>query len=222
MSSRTPSASPPQSIPNTPRPIPHTPNQPSSLRQSHHPPPSPERFRNDSIAYSPRSNGIQIDDNGIKPSQDDEAVTQEDREGTRQQGQIEESSEDTAYTALLGNVRQQSYSHGTFSTGRVSEAPCPHSHESGPCTHGTLSPRPGSRRSYGSYASQLSYRDTFGGRKWNGPNGQEEGDEGGVTGAVFGRYGQRVDSWLGTKKGKKASTTSWLAERHGVKNPRLM
>jgi Sulfate permease family len=80
------------------------------------------------------------------------------------------------------------------------------------CAHGTLSPRPnsprpGSTRSYGSFASENGFGGPY-------PGGIEERYAGGAeeSGALLGNA-DGVD---------QGSTTRWLARRHGVKGRRRM
>ncbi|KAL3423930.1 sulfate transporter [Phlyctema vagabunda] len=87
-----------------------------------------------------------------------------------------------------------------------------HIHE-GPCDHGTFSPRLQSRAG--------SYRDNDYG--FGGSPGTREGsiaENSGIFGSFFENLG-----WKNTSNGvgkKKKSTTSYLAERHGIKNTNSM
>ena len=77
-----------------------------------------------------------------------------------------------------------------------------------------MSPRPWSQRSYGS----INAEGGFGGRYPGGLDAQTEDAD--VTHALLGDA--VADGVLGAGNGQKKSTTKYLAERHGVKHPRLM
>jgi hypothetical protein len=83
------------------------------------------------------------------------------------------------------------------------------------CNHGAMSPRPGTHRSYGSFASDAG----FGGRY---PGGiiQQSGEAADATHALLGD--SFADGVLGGGSGPKMSTTRYLANLHGIKNQRLM
>jgi hypothetical protein len=84
------------------------------------------------------------------------------------------------------------------------------------CNHGTFSPRPTTFRSYGSISSD---HEGFGGR-YLGGLGTSTGDGADVTHALLGDT--VADGLLGGKKGKKMSTTRFLALRHGIKSEKQM
>ena len=86
---------------------------------------------------------------------------------------------------------------------------------SGSCDHGTFSPRAPSRRSWN---SSLDSRDGFGGRYPGGTN-----DRGDPSDTLHGVFGDTIaDGVLGGGNGSKMSTTKWLAQKHGIKNSRMM
>ncbi|KAJ4354281.1 uncharacterized protein N0V89_006015 [Didymosphaeria variabile] len=79
---------------------------------------------------------------------------------------------------------------------------------------GAMSPRPASGRSYGSFNTD----NGFGGR-FPGSIDPHTGEEADATHALLGDA--FADGVLGRGRGQK-STTQYLAERHGVKNRKLM
>lgn len=85
------------------------------------------------------------------------------------------------------------------------------------CNHGAMSPRPWSARSYGTMNSGTS-REGFGGRYPGGlgPSGDSADPAHALLGDTF------ADGVLGGGNGQKKSTTRYLAERHGIKNQRMM
>jgi hypothetical protein len=87
------------------------------------------------------------------------------------------------------------------------------------CTHGATSPRPGAHRSYGSFADSIHSDRSFGGA-YPGIAEAADGEEPDAAHALLGDA--LADSIGGGGNGQKMSTTKWLAERHGVKNQRLM
>lgn len=89
---------------------------------------------------------------------------------------------------------------------RPFELAAEHPH-SGPCDHGTFSPRLESRA--GSFRNEYG----FGGSP---PQGQEDGG----SKSTFGSFLENVGMRNGGKK--KMSTTNWLAERHGITNKKFM
>lgn len=85
---------------------------------------------------------------------------------------------------------------------------------SGSCDHGTFSPR---AMSYQSIAS-IDSRDGFGGRYAGGLD-----DSGQPSDAIHGVLGDTVaDGLFGGGQGSKMSTTTWLAQKHGIRNARSM
>jgi hypothetical protein len=83
-----------------------------------------------------------------------------------------------------------------------------HAHE-GPCQHGTFSPRPASVASFGSDRASTTDAES------------EQGLLDGVLNTISGKKSWRK-RWASKMKSKKMSTSSALAERHGVKDSALM
>ncbi|KAF2004600.1 hypothetical protein P154DRAFT_531199 [Amniculicola lignicola CBS 123094] len=86
------------------------------------------------------------------------------------------------------------------------------------CNHGTFSPRPWTNRSYGSIGSEHS-RDGFGGR-FPGAADAADGESSDAAHALLGDA--FADGVMGGGNAHKMSTTSFLANRHGIKNQRIM
>jgi hypothetical protein len=84
---------------------------------------------------------------------------------------------------------------------------------------GALSSHPGVHRNYGSFAGSVHSVNSFGGA-FPGDNDSSVGDAPDATHALLGDA--VADGALNTSNGQKKSTTRWLAERHGVKNQRMM
>lgn len=181
----------------------HRPTNPSGLRQSHMPPPSPDD-RRDEIRDGRGPEYFVV--NGIHPETDGASVGS-DLSATRQQGAIEEP-EPNARTALLNEANKY-------------DIPTNHTHngeEIGSPDH--LSPRPRLVRGYGSFATQSEFsQDGYGGRYPEGLGdgvGQSGDNAHGVLGDAV------TDGLMGPRDGNKMSTTQWLARRHGIKNSRIM
>jgi hypothetical protein len=82
-----------------------------------------------------------------------------------------------------------------------------------------LDARPGVHRNYGSFAGSIHSDNSFGGAY---PGGAET-PESDTPDAAHALLGDAVaDGVLNSSKGRKKSTTRWLADRHGVKNQRMM
>ncbi|KAI9783792.1 MAG: hypothetical protein M1839_003128 [Geoglossum umbratile] len=163
---------------------PHTPLIPSNLRNSREPPPSPEETFARGVIHMPQ------DDDGFQPTYHDALLG---------------AQEETASAEIIGPEEVSAFTH--LLTRRSS-----HAHP-GPCDHGTFSPRPPTRDSFGSYSSsRLKFRDTFGDPEWDGHPG-EPGDSSGLAGLVEARL---------TGGRKKMSTTQWLARRHGLSHTKSM
>jgi hypothetical protein len=75
--------------------------------------------------------------------------------------------------------------------------------------------RPGVHRNYGSFAGSIHSENSFGGA-FPGPDSPEGDSARSLLGDAV------ADGVMGSGNGKKKSTTKWLAERHGVKNQRMM
>jgi hypothetical protein len=84
---------------------------------------------------------------------------------------------------------------------------------------GSIFSHPGVHRNYGSFAGSVHSVNSFGGA-FPGDNSSIEGDAPDATHALLGDA--VADGVLKTSNGQKKSTTRWLAERHGVKNQRMM
>jgi hypothetical protein len=85
-----------------------------------------------------------------------------------------------------------------------------HVHE-GPCRHGTFSPRPDSVASFLSDSASTSGADTD----------SEQGIFDGIVNKVTGQKNWKK-RWASKIKSKKMSTSSALAEQHGVQDSALM
>ncbi|KAI9831789.1 MAG: hypothetical protein M1819_004686 [Sarea resinae] len=156
------------------------------------------------------------DDGAIHPATNDFAPPMTGTSNGTGEGAVEEPAEPTARTALLRTTGDRA---------------------------GLFSPRrPGSAKSYGSFSTSTGeLRDGFGGRYGGGGGGRGEGDSRGVgsgsasasgtaanevlgdaiaDGVLGGRLGN--GDGAGEEGGKQMSTTSWLANKHGVRNKRLM
>jgi hypothetical protein len=75
--------------------------------------------------------------------------------------------------------------------------------------------QPGIHRNYGSFAGSIHSDNSFGGA-FPGPETPESDSTHALLGDAV------VDGVMNRGNGKKKSTTRWLAERHGVKNERMM
>lgn len=87
------------------------------------------------------------------------------------------------------------------------------------CNDGTTPPRPGVHRNYGSFAGSIRSEHSFGGT-YPGITETADGDAPDVAHALLGDA--FADGVMNSGNGQKMSTTRWLAERHGVKNQRMM
>ncbi|KAF2193103.1 high affinity sulfate transporter 1 [Zopfia rhizophila CBS 207.26] len=192
----------------------HAPLTPSQLRQAHvpseastspddtmHPQTSPDSEPRPS---SSRQHALAVSTDGIHPIPDhasahsnDEVVSPPPTDGILE-------------TDLEPNVRTRLLNHQNWDQGSCCGSET--------CNHGTFSPRPWTHRSYGSFDSTMS-RDGFGGR-YPGSLGSGPGESADATHALLGDT--IVDGVLGGGSGQKISTTRYLAERHGIKNQRIM
>ncbi|EMC96512.1 hypothetical protein BAUCODRAFT_33870 [Baudoinia panamericana UAMH 10762] len=182
----------------------HRPTVPSTLRQAHMPPSSPED------AHYMRIDGIEpeVEDDGIHPHAYDNAPATEGVEAVEAQADLDELPEQPdARTKLLGHGRKY---HVAADCGEEN------------CSHGTFSPRPRYLRGYGSFATNWSFRSNAKPDGYGGPNR----DAGSSDGSYRGDYiehalGDAVtDGLLGHPS--KSSTTHWLASKYGIKHERLM
>lgn len=183
----------------------HAPATPSQLRQAHVPSDrssSPEEVMHHQRYYDeePRPSGsaapydLEFSTDGMQPVADGAPVHSNREEVVNPQGGIIEIDiEPTARTRLLA---QQDWDN----------------HDG---THG----RPSVHRNYGSFAGSIHSDNSFGGAF---PGGAEtpEGDSPDATHAPLGDA--VADGVMNSGNGQKMSTTRWLAERHGVKNQRMM
>ena len=175
----------------------HAPITPSGLREAHTIAGSPEVARNfedadapNSSEPSPRTYPTHLD---TDPAADDDAVDGGIHGFSALRGRAV-----TETTALLKKPFE-------FVTGH------PHT---GPCNHGTFSPRLESRS--GSVRSGLG---GFGGSpSANGESSEQERSK-----TAFSNFFESIGMKNGTGGGKKKmSTTNWLAERHGITNTTSM
>jgi len=192
---------PPTRATSTHNTIPHAPLNPSQLRMSHEPGTSPEHSKSaaqsDDEHHSPFSQDPHVEGDTIRPAASEPTSPYTGPAHIAVEGGITEpSSQDVdARTRLL-----QSYNDHP-GCGLKS------------CNHGTFSPRPTVRRSYFSHDSQSGRRGSY----------ARGGSVDGTTSVPDGASGDAAGDWtLGGGKGKRLSTTQWLAKRHGVKNPRRM
>lgn len=204
MSSRRPSSPPSAPGPSSREPsirspsiLQHAPITPSGLREAHTPGSSPEDTRRNSYGAdddftsrpstaepSPRSRPTHIDfEPGADGADDDEE---------RLHG--------------LADIRHKFATETTALLKKPFEFAAGHPH-SGPCDHGTFSPRLDSR------AESVRSGYGFGGSP---PRGR--GQEGSKS--IFGSLLENVGMRNGGRK--KMSTTNWLAERHGITNTTSM
>lgn len=144
---------------------------------------------------------LEFSTDGIAPAADRASVHSNDENAPPQHqvGLVETDLESTVRTRLLNHQNWDAAS------GCGSEN----------CNHGTMSPRPWSSRSYGTIGSAQS-RTGFGGRYPGGMTGESADATHSLLGDTF------ADGVLGGGNGPKRSTTKYLAERHGVKNQRMM
>ncbi|KAF1850453.1 uncharacterized protein K460DRAFT_327341 [Cucurbitaria berberidis CBS 394.84] len=191
----------------------HTPATPSQLRQAHVPSDrssSPEelmhhqRYRDDEPqpSSSDPSRHLDISADGILPAAETLSVHSTHENVGPQGGIIEVDLEPTVRTRLLNHQNWDAASG------------CGDSN----CNHGTTSPRPAMGRNYGSFAGSLNSEQSYG--AYPGITETVEGDAPDATHALLGDA--FADGLINSGNGQKMSTTRWLAERHGIKNKRLM
>ena len=182
-----------------------TTHTPYNLGQTHSPSTSPQHrgadtspgcSQNTTYAHS-----IELNDDGLQISEAAPVSSTKDFASTPVKGGFDEPSQHglDAHTKLL-----ESYDHGPGCG-------------SNKCNHGSFSPRAHMHERFNSFDSRYS----FGGR-YNEDVRDEIG--GSSSSNMRGILGDAVVNGLfGTaNKGKKMSTTQWLAKRHGVKNSRMM
>ena len=192
----------------------HAPLTPSRLWQSHGPGSSPEDHTSthsqdcresstDEPGYSPRTNPVSFEEDGIHPLLPNRAIPIEDSADAQVEGALEEPpiEEVDERTRLL-----ESYNRGPGCG-------------ADPCTHGTLSPRPASPNSPASVDSQYQF-----GKRHNisTAHNHERGGSGSSRGYSYNGL-LSVEGLLGRGNNtKKMSTTQLLAKRAGVKSTRMM
>ena len=192
----------------------HAPAVPSQLREVYVPSEtsnSPEdtmhpHWRRDDepeASSSTHHHDLEFSTDGIQPAPDHASVHSNEENASPEHlgGILEIDLEPTVRSRLLN---QQNWDAGS---GCGSEN----------CNHGTMSPRPWSARSYGTMSSGTS-RAGFGGRYPGGmgPTGESADATHALLGDTF------ADGVMGGGNGQKKSTTKYLAERHGIRNQRLM
>lgn len=201
----------------------HAPTTPSQLRETHVVG-SPEALRDDQVASITPEVGPQVQahvEDGVVPSTRDERADvrtgrlDASAELSIPQGEDEDAN---ASTSLLGNLDVKT-GNGARETTSLLRRPLElwkeHVHP-GPCNHGTFSPHTHSRSD-----STTSNENRYGfGGTYPGTPGAGDGNSGSGSGGVFGE--SFVASMAGQSNGKKMSTTSWLAETHGIKNTTAM
>lgn len=180
----------------------HAPATPSQLRQAHVPSDrssSPEELMHPHRYYDDeqRPYDIDISEHGMRPATDgSSAHALNENVSPRQEAISDIDFEPSARSRLL---KQQDADEGVG--------------------YGTASPRPGAHRNYGSFAGSIHSENSFGGAF----PGQNDGIEEDAPDAAHALLGDAVaDSVMSAGSGQKKSTTRWLAERHGVKNQRMM
>jgi len=149
--------------------------------------------------YSPGTNPVEFQDDGIHPLLPSSAAPLEDSAGTHMEGALEEPEEyeADAHTSLL-----ESYNQGSACGNKR-------------CNHGTFSPRPEMHRKAMSYDSQFDF-----GSRQESIVESTASDNGNPQRGIF--RAAVVEGILGRSSAKKMSTTQLLAKRHGVKDTRLM
>jgi hypothetical protein len=187
---------------------PHAPLNPSHLRESHVPSPSPEESM--SIPRSPedqhgepssssRAHGPEIEEDGIHPTLPDNASVHSDNS--------EHQADTSFHVQAEPNLRSRLLSHQNWdqASGCGSEN----------CDHGTMSPRPGTRRSYGSFGSNDGPEDQYPASLAEVLGNSSDASQSLLTDA--GGNGRNGD-----RPGNKRTRTRDLARRHGIKNQKMM
>lgn len=185
----------------------HAPTTPSQLRNSHVPSErssSPEETMHASPYHQyhddePEQPDLDFGTDGIHPSVERPSARAADDTADEPRGGVLEVD-------LEPTVRSRLLSHRNWDDA----SGCGDDN----CNHGTMSPRPPSGRSYGSFNTDGG----FGGR-FAGAVDPRTGEEADATHALLGDA--FADGVLGGGRGNK-STTQYLAERAGVKHKRLM
>lgn len=86
------------------------------------------------------------------------------------------------------------------------------------CNHGTMSPRPFTARSYGSFNSTMG----FGGRYPGSIDAQVEGPADATHALLGDTVGDIISGGDGDNDSVKMNTTGYLARKHGIKSKRMM
>ncbi|KAJ4364414.1 hypothetical protein N0V83_009008 [Neocucurbitaria cava] len=191
----------------------HAPATPSQLRQAHVPSDrssSPEELMHHQRYHDepqPSSSEpaahLDFSADGIQPAADATSVHSTHETVGPRGGIIEIDLEPTVRTRLLNHQNWDAASGCGDSD----------------CNHGSLSPRPELGRNYGSFAGSIHSERSFGG-VFPGITETAEGDAPDATHALLGDA--VADGLMNSGNGQKMSTTRWLAERHGIKDKRMM
>ncbi|KAI4638081.1 hypothetical protein J4E93_010389 [Alternaria ventricosa] len=183
----------------------HAPSTPSQLRQAHAPSDRssspeetmrPRRYHDDDEpqpSSSAAPHDLEFSTDGIHPTTDATSVHSTHEEVAPPGGIIEIDLEPTVRTRLLN---QQDW--GTFNRAEG---------------------RPAAHRNYGSFAGSIHSEQSFGGT-FPGIRETAEGDAPDEAHALLGDA--FADGVMNKGSGQKMSTTRWLAERHGIKDKRMM
>lgn len=187
----------------------HAPTTPSQLRESHYPSPSPEvsthtDFGRPGEPSSAKSgahrSSSDVDNNGTRPTVAGHGSPTSARPSTPAQTALDAPDQNVRTRLLSPRDGERSPVHGSEN----------HPHIMSP----TRSPRPETSRSYGSFNSEI-LRDGFGGR-------YPGDDTDNTPGAATPLLGDSVTDGLLGGHGKHSSTTSWLADMHGIRNKKMM
>lgn len=187
----------------------HRPSVPSGLRQTHVPSPSPDARRNP--LREPTTVGLGVDGDGIQPVGGAEpASPHSEPDEAEVLGEIEEPTVPptaTERTRLLDERLKKIQ-------GEPFHFPATHNCGEENCNHGTFSPRPRYKAGYGSFAS--TYAPPTG--PPSDARSERSLDLGGppAPGGDGDGNNASMDGVLGNSA--KRSTTSWLAQQHGVSN----
>lgn len=192
----------------------HAPATPSQLRQAHVPSDrssSPEEHMHHQRYYdeepptlsSDATYDLDFSPDGIQPASDGTSAQSVHENVAPQQGGITEVD-------LEPTVRSRLLNHQNWDAASGCGDPN--------CNHGTISPRPGGHRNYGSFAGSIRSVNSFGGT-FPG-DAETTGDAPDAARALLGEA--FAEGVVNSGHGQKKSTTRWLAERHGVKNQRMM
>ncbi|RYN30454.1 putative sulfate transporter [Alternaria tenuissima] len=182
----------------------HAPSTPSQLRQAHVPSDRssspeetmhPRRYYDDEPqpSSSQAPHDLDFSAQGIQPSTDATSIHSTHENVAAPGGIIEIDLEPTARTRLLNQQNLEGFNRGDA--------------------------RPSAHRNYGSFAGSIHSEQSFGGAFpgiQETPEDSEPDEAHALLGDAF------ADGVLNKKNGQKMSTTRWLAERHGIKDKRMM